>query len=75
MDKNLDMSTKSSEKPFDGYYTIIAKACGCSSKYVQMVLTKNLGKYKERETELVMRIRQKAAEINKAIYSEGDFSR
>lgn len=75
MDKNLDKSTKISEKPFDGYYTVIGKACGCSGKYAKMVLKKNLGKYSERETDLVKKIRQKAAEINRAICSEGDFPR
>lgn len=55
------------EKPFDGYYSVIGKACGCTGKYAKMVLTNNLGKYKNRDTELVRRIHAKAEEIRRVI--------
>jgi len=73
MDKNLDKSTRRSEKPFHSYYTVIGKVCGCSGKYAKLVLTGRLGKYSDRDTELVKKIRQKAADIRKAIGSDGDF--
>jgi reverse gyrase len=59
------MSIKTNEvRKFTGMYTAIARACGCSEKYVSMVLKDNLGKYKDRDTQLVKNIRQKAEELN-----------
>jgi len=51
----------------------VARACGCSSKYVKLVLEGGpLGSYKgntyqDRDTELVRRIRARAEEIRRAI--------
>ena len=77
--KNKDMikkGTKSTgrvEKPFGHFYSVVARACGCSSKYVKLVLEGGpLGSYKgntyqDRDTELVRRIRARAEEIRRAI--------
>lgn len=73
MDKNLSKSSTRTEKPFKAYYSVIGKACGCSGKYAKLVLTGRLGKYSDRDTDLVKNIRQKAAEIRKVIGSECDF--
>lgn len=69
----MNKSIANAKKPFDGYYTVIAKACGCSRFYVKKVLTNDLGEYADRDTELVRNIRQKAADIRKVLGSEGDF--
>lgn len=77
--KNKDMTKKGTksrdrvEKPHHFFYGIVARACGCSSKYVKLVLEGGpIGFYKgktyqDRDTELVRRIRAKAEEIRRAI--------
>lgn len=77
--KNKDMAKKGTkamggvEKPHHYFYGIVAKACGCSSQYVKLVLEGGpLGSYKgntyqDRDTELVRRIRARAEEIRRAI--------
>lgn len=56
--------TKKDYKPlFKGINIIIAVRVGCSPKYVSMVLNDRLGKYSERDTELVKQIRANADEI------------
>lgn len=70
MVKKVNKSIVSSKKPFDGYYSVIARACGCSRLYVKKVLTNDLGKYADRDTELVRRIRGKAGEIDRVISSD-----
>lgn len=69
MIKKAQKSSEILNKPFDGYYSIIGKACGCSGKYAKMVIENNLGKYQDRDTDLVKIIRSKAEEIQKAIQS------
>ncbi|HPD95366.1 MAG: hypothetical protein H6537_00600 [Bacteroidales bacterium] len=71
MTKKVEKSIVS-KKPFDGYYSVIGKACGCTGKYAKMVLTNNLGKYKNRNTELVRKILAKAEEIRKVISPNSD---
>lgn len=67
MAKKTIKSNQNQDKPFDSYYSIIGKACGCSRKYAKQVLENNLGKYQDRDTDLVRRIRAKAKDILKAI--------
>lgn len=74
MYKNLDKSSISTEKPFKAYYSVIGKACGCSGKYAKLVLTGRLGKYSDRDTDLVKKIKKKAEDINRVLASEGDFT-
>jgi len=58
------------EQPWKGRYTAIARKVGCSSKYVSLVLNCKLGKYSERETELVNQIRQTNTELEKMFNPE-----
>jgi hypothetical protein len=46
-----------------GTYNLIAHKFGCHPKYVSRVLNNRLGKYEDRDTELVKRIREEAAII------------
>lgn len=54
---------KDYKPPFFGIYLIISVRVGCTPKYVSMVLNGNLGKYTDRDTELVKQIRANEAEI------------
>ena len=42
---------------------MIARKCGCTPKYVSLVMNDKLGKYSKRNTELVKEIRHTASEI------------
>jgi hypothetical protein len=74
--KNTSKSRKKSETPFKAYYKVIAKACGCSRLYAQLVLEERpLGKYKgkaytERDTPLTRKIRAKAKELEEFLNPE-----
>lgn len=57
-------ANKKVKVPFSGYYQAIAKVCDCSSQYVKMVLNDNLGRYPDRNSELVTKIREKAKELD-----------
>lgn len=57
--------SRCNEKPIRDYYSVIGKACGCSSRYARMVLTGDLGNYKNRDTPLVKRIHEKSEELKK----------
>jgi hypothetical protein len=68
MNKGMTKKTQKStdeQKPIRDYYSAIGKACGCSSRYVRMVLTGDLGNYKDRNTPLVKRIHEKSQELTK----------
>lgn len=59
---------KKEYKPlFKGINIIISVRVGCSPKYVSMVLNNKLGKYTERDTELVKQIRANADEITQLL--------
>ena len=60
--------TKKEYRPlFKGINIIIAVRVGCSPKYVSIVLNNNLGKYTDRDTDLVKKIRANADEITKLL--------
>lgn len=69
MIKETKKSTTKTTKPFASYYQVIAKACGCSRVYAKMVLENKLGKYSDRDTEQVRKIRAKAKEIDSILNS------
>jgi hypothetical protein len=57
--------TKKDYKPlFKGINKLISVRVGCSPRYVSMVLNDDLGKYADRDTELVKKIRANADEIS-----------
>jgi hypothetical protein len=66
----MEKTKKLSDKPLKGLYTVIARKVGCSPKYVNMVLNEQLGKYTDRDTELVKKIRETAVELKKIFESE-----
>jgi len=57
-------ANKNQKPPFYGYYQAIGGMCGCSAQYASKVLNDRLGKYSERDNELVQKIRAKAEEMN-----------
>lgn len=61
----MTKAKKNYKQPWWGSYTVIARKVGCSPKYVGMVLRGELGKYAERDTELVKRIREVNSEVEK----------
>jgi hypothetical protein len=63
----MEKAKKEYKPLFKGINIIIAVRVGCSSKYVSMVLNGNLGKYTERDTELVKQIRANADEITRLL--------
>jgi hypothetical protein len=63
----MKKTKKDYKPPFTGFYLIIAVRVGCSPKYVSMVLNGNLGKYTDRDTELVKQIRVNADEITQLL--------
>lgn len=60
----MEKAKKSFKAPFKGFFIIIGVRVNCTPKYVSMVLNGNLGKYTERDTELVKQIRANADEIS-----------
>jgi hypothetical protein len=65
--KSMEKTKKSFKTPFYGFFVIIAVRVNCTPKYVSMVLNGNLGKYTERDTELVKKIRINADEITQLL--------
>jgi len=65
--KSMEKAKKSLNPPFRGFYLIISVRVNCTPKYVSMVLNDNLGKYTDRDTELVKQIRANAEEITKLL--------
>jgi hypothetical protein len=61
----MNKTNKISAKPLRGTYLLIARKMGCHPKYVSRVLRGKLGKYTDRDTNLVKKIRETAAEIDK----------
>lgn len=59
----MGKTKKSYRAPFWGFNLIIATRVGCTSQYVGKVLHGNLGKYTDRDTELVKQIHAQATEI------------
>jgi hypothetical protein len=58
-------ANKNLSSPLKGTYFLIARKLGCNSKYVSRVLRGKLGKYNDRDTELVKKIRETAIEFEK----------
>jgi hypothetical protein len=70
--KNTNKSSEAKKKRTVGFYAMVASACGCSAEYVKMVLGKGFGNYKgnnyaNRNTPLVLKIREKAQELEQFI--------
>lgn len=65
--KSMEKAKKSFKAPFVGFFLIIAVRVNCTPTYVSMVLNDNLGKYTERDTELVKQIRTNAEEITQLL--------
>jgi hypothetical protein len=61
--KRMTKAKKNAQEQWIGSITLTARKVGCSPKYVSMVLRDALGKYKNRDTELVKRIRQVNKEV------------
>jgi hypothetical protein len=68
------MSATKTKKSFDqswrGSYIAIAHKLGCSPIYVSLVLRDKLGKYTNRNTELVKKIKETALELDKMFKPE-----
>ncbi|MGD9978120.1 MAG: hypothetical protein AB7S54_09330 [Bacteroidales bacterium] len=60
----MTKTNKKAKPPFCGYFQIIGRACGCSPQYASMVINGRLGKYQNRNSGLVKKIRAKAKEID-----------
>jgi hypothetical protein len=63
----MEKTKKDYKSPFRGMFLIIAVRVGCTPKYVSMILNGNLGKYTDRDTELVKQIRANADEITRLL--------
>ncbi len=59
----MEKTKKVSHNYLRGAYNLIAHKYGCSRKYVILVLEDKLGKYSDRDTDLVKRIREEAARL------------
>jgi hypothetical protein len=66
----MEKTNKNYSKPTRGTYSLIARKLGCHSKYVGRVLNGKLGKYNERDTDLVKKIRETAADIEEMFNPE-----
>jgi hypothetical protein len=60
----MEKTNKSEPNYLRGTYHLIARKYGCSRRYVIKVLENDLGKYAERDTDLVRKIRKEAARLN-----------
>lgn len=65
--KSMEKTKKNYKAPFKGFFLIIAVRVGCTPTYASMVLNGNLGKYTDRDTELVKQIRANADEITQLL--------
>lgn len=54
--KEMEKTKKDYKIPWRGAHLLIARKVGCTPQYVGMVLHGNLGKYSDRDTELVKQI-------------------
>lgn len=54
----MENQKKDFKKHWKGAFALIARKVGCSPKYVSLVLRDKLGKYNERDTRLVKKIRK-----------------
>jgi hypothetical protein len=63
----MEKAKKDYKPLFRGFFVIIAVRVNCTPKYVSMVLNGNLGKYTDRDTELVKQIRANADEITRLL--------
>jgi hypothetical protein len=65
--KGMEKAKKSFGPVWKGAYQVIGRKVGCSPKYVAQVLRNKLGKYNERDTRLVRRIREVAEEMERIL--------
>jgi hypothetical protein len=63
----MEKTKKVYKSPFKGMFLIIAVRVNCTPQYVSMVLNDKLGKYTDRDTELVKQIRTQEAEISQLL--------
>lgn len=63
--KEMKNQKKEFKQPWKGSHMVIALKLGCHPKYVSLVLRSKLGKYNDRDTELVRRIREINDELEK----------
>jgi hypothetical protein len=66
----MEKPKKDYKEPWRGTFLVIARKVGCTPKYASMVLRDKLGKYSDRNTEMVKKIRDTAAEIDKMFSPE-----
>lgn len=59
----MEKANKSDRNYLRGTCNLIARKYGCSRRYVIMVLEDKLGKYSDRDTSLVKKIREEAARL------------
>lgn len=59
----MEKTNKVSRNYLRGTYNLIAQKYQCSRRYVAMVLEDELGKYSDRDTELVKKIREEATRL------------
>lgn len=65
--KEMEKTKKDYKAPFKGMFLIIGVRLNCTPQYVSMVLHGRLGKYTDRDTELVKKIRANATEIEELL--------
>ena len=66
----MEKTNKMNEIYLSNLCGVVAHKVSCSRKYVRMVLVGKLGKYKNRDTELVKKIREEAAKIEEMFKQE-----
>ena len=77
MIKGTHKSNENEKSLYKGYYPLIAKACGCSTTYVRMVINNNMGNYKgkvyrNRNNELTKKILAKKEELAKFLLTNNE---
>jgi hypothetical protein len=65
--KEMEKTKKDYKAPWRGAHLVISRKVGCTPQYVGMVLYGKLGKYGDRDTELVKQIHAVAAEIEEML--------
>jgi hypothetical protein len=63
----MEKQIKDFKRGKEGLYSIIARTVGVSPKYASMVIRGKLGKYNDRDTDLVKQIRKLHAEIESVL--------
>jgi len=66
----MEKANKNFNQYMRGSYMAISRKLGCSPKYVSMVLRDKLGKYTDRDTELVKKIKAMALELEEMFKPE-----